>query len=273
MSDLIQPINSESKLTNVILFYFYFQKNREINLTDILRTFTENNYTGKHIKHILGGYLVDIGFISYDNGKIVRLTEKGVSNVARMIDSGEYGREVLFAKKLLEQRSDIMTSGISAIHSDVTETRFQKEYGIELKDALKYFSDQKLRIVLRRDILNAHKCLTNELWKPSIILSGGIIEAIFLQEINKHDPSVIQHAFSRTKYNRENFNEQKFQHLIAVVEQLRLFHTSLTQLSNVVRGFRNYVHIDRELKENIVFDRNYAEITFRSMINILKELK
>lgn len=265
------PIADRPRVLNIIRLYLYYQKNRIINKKDLMNSLTSKRYTAKLINETLESLSKD-GIVAFENGSRIRLTEKGISRVKGLIDSGEWGREIMYTKMLLEQETDITQIGLYTNDSDAIEKELLKEYGIKLNDSMKYFSNDKLINILKRDILNAHKCLSNMLWKPAIILSGGIIEAIFLQEIKKQDASTIKKAFSQTNYSSKEFNKQKFQHLIAVVEQLKLFRTPLTRLSDIVRDFRNYVHIDKELKKEIIINKSYAKIAFLTMIEILKEL-
>lgn len=254
-----------------MLLLIYYQEDFSISKKDLLFTLTSKGHNGRDLRDTIEKVLPTDGMIEIDDAGTIKLKNKGINTVEGLLDSGEWGQEIMYARYLMNQGEDADNSSFVNNIMDLSKKELQEEFDFKLDNSIKYFSDNALKKILRRDILDAYKCLKYQLWKPAIILSAGVIEEIFLIKTKEQTKEKIGVAFSKTEFCGGKFN-WKFYQLVAVVEQLEIFHTSLTELSEIVRHFRNFVHIDTELNEKKEFDVNDAQIAFRTMIKILKEL-
>jgi len=90
-----------------------------------------------------------------------------------------------------------------------------------------FVKNKKLRLLLQRDYQYAKKCLQNELWKPTIILYGSLIEAVLRENTGiKNFKSALNKALSNGIISETEFHQ-----------------------IHVVRDFRNFVHLHKELSE------------------------
>lgn len=100
-----------------------------------------------------------------------------------------------------------------------------------------FINNGKLNLLLQRDYKSAKTCLKNELWKPSIILYGSIIEAI-LREIT----------------GAGTFNEA-----LEMGYQQKLISEKEYHKIHMVRNLRNFVHLHKELSEGEEINEYWAK--------------
>ena len=117
---------------------------------------------------------------------------------------------------------------------------FRKKVG---KRTFDFIKNKDLKSLLQRDYKSAKTCLENELWKPSIVLYGSIIEAILI-EINPK-AKTFSDALELAKENSQ-ISEKEYHKI------------------HMVRNLRNYVHLHEELEEqgdiNEYWARTFADI-------------
>lgn len=100
-----------------------------------------------------------------------------------------------------------------------------------------FINNKKLQLLLQRDYQSAKKCLQSELWKPTIILYGSLIEAVL-----------------REKTGAKNFNSA----LDKALGNEIISETEFHQI-HIVRDFRNFVHLHKELLGGGVINDYWAK--------------
>jgi len=110
----------------------------------------------------------------------------------------------------------------------------ENDYGISKNSfarKINFIKDTFKRKIIFRDIEHAYTLAKNGFSKPAVIISGGVIEELLRQylESNNVTPS------------RNDFNNY-----IKACEDNDLLKGDISQLSHVVREFRNYVHLSKE---------------------------
>lgn len=119
------------------------------------------------------------------------------------------------------------------------DAEFRKKVG---KRTFDFIKNKDLKSLLQRDFKSAKTCLDNELWKPSIVLYGSIIEAVLI-EITK--AKTFNDALELAKKN--DIISEKEYHKI-----------------HMIRDLRNFVHLHKELEEqeeiNDYWARTFADI-------------
>jgi len=120
------------------------------------------------------------------------------------------------------------------------------------KNLFKWVKDNNLADLLIRDFAIGNICLKNRLNKPSIILYSGVLEAI-LAYVNKNKKanfaSLIEYSY-RKKFITES-NRNKLQ---------------------VIRDFRNYVHLNREAVGDFELTDGIAQLAQETCESVLKGL-
>jgi len=128
------------------------------------------------------------------------------------------------------------------------DANFYKKAGQRTFD---FVPNKDLRGKLQRDYRDAKICLENELWKPSIILYGSIIEAILIEKTTaKTFATAIDQALDKKIISEKQY--YKIQ---------------------IVKNLRNFVHIHEELREkeeiNDYWARTFGDIC-ESIISYFK---
>lgn len=129
-----------------------------------------------------------------------------------------------------------------------TDKNFRKKAGSRTFDFLK---NKDLRSLLQRDYKSAKISLNNQLWKPSIVLYGSIIEAILIEKTGAK-------TFEKSLYIALNkkFISEKDYHKI-----------------HMIRDLRNFVHIHKELKEKEEINDYWAKTFADICESIIKHFK
>lgn len=123
------------------------------------------------------------------------------------------------------------------------------------KGTFQWIDDKKLRQLITRDYIIAGDCLKYGLFKPTILLYGSVLEASLIYKL-KVDANT-------------NFSD-----LIKRAEEKGLIKDHLITKLNLLRDFRNYVHLHKELSQNFSLTEGLATLSMEicdSIIEILKK--
>jgi len=194
-------------------------------------------------KHII---LSDAGPIIKRFEEPKRFKEMMERNVAKLLSKIKIDLTIEKDKQILLRKKEVEKVG-----SKTEEIQ-------EFKELLKSINNKKLREILLRDFNNAIFCIKNELWKPCVILCGGILEGVFniefeIEKITKDGKTV----------------EMTLENMIDKAKNMGILPKKHdANLAHAVRAFRNYVHIKKEIKDNRLIDDTDAYIS----INVVKKL-
>ena len=128
----------------------------------------------------------------------------------------------------------------------VTETR-----------AFQYVGNTQLRSIVARDYDEAQRTFVVKAWKSAIILCGGSIEAILLDQVQRdaHRARACTAAPKNSDIARWRLTD-----LIDVCVELALITPGASKLSHSVRQYRNLVHPGAELASGLVVGEEEARI-------------
>jgi hypothetical protein len=98
-----------------------------------------------------------------------------------------------------------------------------------------FIKNVELRTLLSRDYKTAKNCLINDLWKPSIILYGSLIEAIL----------------------RERTETNSFSAALDVALSKKIISETEFHQIHVVKDSRNFVHLHKELEDGVKVINDY----------------
>lgn len=127
-----------------------------------------------------------------------------------------------------------------------------------------YITDDKLRNILTRDFEELNKCIEIKASKSVLILSGSIIESIFVDYFTNFGP---------TEIKSEKVLMMDLAGLLELALDHKLISQSTKDLSTVIKNYRNLIHTGREIRKDTKFDFDTALVA-KSLLNIvLKEVK
>jgi len=159
-----------------------------------------------------------------------------------------------FKRDLEIEKKELILLGEKEIKKVASKTKETQKFN----ELLKFIKDEKLREILLRDFENAIFCLKNELWKPCVILCGGILEGIFNVEFEMHETII---NGKKVKMNLESMIDKAKE--IGILQKKQDAY-----LAHAVRTFRNHVHIEREIKDDQSIDDTDAHIS----VNVVKKV-
>lgn len=154
-----------------------------------------------------------------------------------------------------------------------------KQYNKNKKDNfnknLRYINNKELRKLIKEDLNEINICISNKAWKSAVVLSGGVIEAIlydWLSLINNND---IKDAYYKCyqKAMNKKLNKLSFSEYIDITSNLGLLSSLKIQLTDVIRNYRNLIHPDVNLRNNIRADESIAKICMDYILGLLEERK
>ncbi len=132
-----------------------------------------------------------------------------------------------------------------------------------------FVKDAQLREVLERDYSEIQRAYIARCWKSVIILSGGAIEAMLLDQL-VHDQA---NARASSKAPKEpDIMKWDLVNLIAVCVDLGYVSAGVEKLSHSVREYRNLVHPGNEIRNKLTFDAEEAKIALEVLHLVWRDL-
>jgi len=119
-------------------------------------------------------------------------------------------------------------------------------------------TDDFKRMVILRDIAHAFLLAEYNFHKESVIISGSIIEELL-------------RLYLKLKAISPQGNG--FNNLIRACESNGLLKSSVRQLSDSIRGFRNLVHLENEKSKRFTISRSTAKGAFSSIFTIANDIE
>ena len=133
-----------------------------------------------------------------------------------------------------------------------------------------YIGDNSLRTILVRDYADAQRTFITAAWKATIILSGGAIEAILLDQLRK-DEGAARAASKAPKQN--DLSRWDLADLISVAVELKVVGPGVDKLSHSVREYRNLVHPGNEVRNRLTVGKEEARIALEILNMVDRELR
>ncbi len=126
-----------------------------------------------------------------------------------------------------------------------------------------FIGNEQYREILHNDYKEALRCLNNKSYKSVVVLSGSIIESILSDFRLQKDDSV----------TAAKVQKMTLSHLLDYALENELIKERSSQLSNVIRNFRNLIHPGRLIRVKEKVDSNLAIAAFGVMNIILSDIK
>lgn len=127
-----------------------------------------------------------------------------------------------------------------------------------------FISNKAYRDILNRDFEELEKCMEAVASKAAVVMSGSIIESIFIEYFISNPPN------GKTK---SQILKLKLFQLIELAEKTGLISKKVKDLSSIIRNYRNYIHPAKEVRMNEFIDEETASIAYSLLKLIIKEVE
>jgi len=179
----------------------------------------------------------------------------------------EIGQKALFKKGISiskEKKKEI---------NQFLKTRFG--YNIrKLSNKLRTISDEQIRSIINKDIKIAVSCLMFKLWKPCVILCGGVIEGILGDKISTRPKPAITQAYKKSYPGKKlkRSNKYTLENFVDVAFELEIIEKGTRDFAHGVRDYRNYIHPSKEANQKHSITERDAIIACQTVFKIIDEI-
>ncbi len=146
-------------------------------------------------------------------------------------------------------------------------------HGKTIKALLKGIENENLSDLLYQDIKDIDLCISVGAWKPALVLCGSVLEAILSDWLETISREEIKTAFKELYPNKKSKEISDFtlEELIDVAERVELLHGYHATISDGIRDFRNLIHPNFAIRQQIKPNKAIAEIGKQIILAILQE--
>ena len=137
--------------------------------------------------------------------------------------------------------------------------------------------DEKMRSILINRWTECIKCLEADAPLSSLVMMGGMLEAILLARINSHtNKAEIINSKSAPIDNKTGkvfpLQVWTLKNYIDVSHELNWITQSTKDIGEVLRDYRNYIHPYKELSHGIIINKPDAELFWQITKSIINQL-
>jgi hypothetical protein len=132
-----------------------------------------------------------------------------------------------------------------------------------------YVTDEGLREILQRDYQEIQRSFITRSFKSTIILSGGAMEALLLDALGKRKSDALA-AKARSK--GDDLSRWDLSALIAVALELEIVSVGVERLATPLREYRNLIHPGNELRNQLKFGKEEAQIAMEVLHIVDRDL-
>ncbi|MDX2242356.1 MAG: hypothetical protein NW224_16855 [Leptolyngbyaceae cyanobacterium bins.302] len=135
-----------------------------------------------------------------------------------------------------------------------------------------FINDNVLQTMIERDKEELDNSLKSGLWKATLLLAGSIIEAILVDYFLTFPPSNdVLKAFEEDRlkrYKGKKVEELDLVALISIAVKDNLISEDTSQVSTVIKNYRNLIHPGRELRRKEKVNEHTATVA-KSLVEIV----
>lgn len=150
----------------------------------------------------------------------------------------------------------------------------ERIHGRRLNKLLSTIADEDLRECITSDIRDIENCIHAAAWKPAVIMCGSVLEAILTDWLNQLPEADVKEAYLEVYPSRKNAKKvEKFKliEMIKVAEHLDIIHGYHATIGDGIRNFRNLIHPNLVLRQQIKPNQSIAEIGKGIIVAVLQE--
>lgn len=142
------------------------------------------------------------------------------------------------------------------------------------RESFDFVSDPKIRAICQRDYRELQKVRRAKAHKSTIILSGGLLEALLLDALRRR-PTKARDSYKQLYQDKKTPSMARWnlEQLIAVAEDLAIITQGASQLSQTLREYRNLVHVAKEIRSGYKVKEEEAGIALNMVKIVMRELK
>ena len=132
---------------------------------------------------------------------------------------------------------------------------------VDSKSSFGFITDEQFRTVLSSDKQEMYQCLKSNAWKAVHVLAGSIIESV-----------ILDYLIAEGHMNRDKALTVDLGSAIKIAEKKGIVSGRVSDLSRIVKDYRNLVHPGRTIRTGETPDSNSATIVARLLEMILAEI-
>jgi hypothetical protein len=139
------------------------------------------------------------------------------------------------------------------------------------RETFDFVTSPQIRDICRRDYEELEKVRRLRAHKSTIILSGGLLEALLWDALDRQ-PSKARACY-RKLYPKKKQVKWTLESLIGVAEDMGIITPGATQLSHTLRDYRNLVHPKKEISSGYKVQKEEAEIAVNMVRIVMRDLR
>lgn len=137
--------------------------------------------------------------------------------------------------------------------------------------------NQEMRDILIRRWQECCKCVSANAHLASIVMMGGLLEALFVARANKmpvKDPLLNASSAPKDKTTGKTLNYQEWMldSYIKVGHELRWITESAKDVADVLKEYRNYIHPEKERRHGVVLAFNDSTMFWSVTKELVRQL-
>lgn len=151
--------------------------------------------------------------------------------------------------------------------------QFERTHGKKLKALLDSITNVEMKDSIYQDIRDIENCISVGAWKPAVIMSGSVLEAILSDWLGQINQDEIEKAYQEVYPQKKvkEITDFTLEELIDVAERIGLIHGYHATISDGIRNFRNLIHPCLALRQQIKPNNAIAEIGKQIIFALLQD--
>ncbi len=120
-----------------------------------------------------------------------------------------------------------------------------------------FITDEDFRQSLEKDFNEMNLCFQTGAYKAAVVIAGSIVEAI-----------LIDYVIAENIVARDDALKFDFGKVLSLCEDKKIISEKTSDLSSVIKGYRNLIHPGRAIRMNESVDKNTAEVS-KALVSIV----
>lgn len=127
-----------------------------------------------------------------------------------------------------------------------------------------FVRDEEIKSLLIKDWGEAQKAFQNELYKSTVLLSGTILESLLIDALYRIEADAKFNYYQKYVESKERrgkapeIEDWRLYQLIEIAKQQGIISSDVAKFSDLVRDYRNLIHLWVQKREGLQLDSNIA---------------
>lgn len=172
-----------------------------------------------------------------------------------------------------EERVKRLKDKLSPRTTQKAKKQFDRTHGQTVKSLLSTIANDDMKESICQDIRDIEDCILVGAWKPAVIMCGSVLEAILSDWLEQINDVEVKKAFQEVypSKNIKKITDFTLEELIDTAEKMGLIHGYHATISEGIRNFRNLIHPNYALRQQIKPSKPIAEIGRQIIFALLQE--